>query len=141
MNAPRTSIVYVRPLHTKAGTTFVRKPTHYINRKAGASLLHAPRTAKAIGRPLNVHVTVSLWKIGIAAHEAFDMFAKLRNQRFQRWSTYTPADSDKPRNGPPTHAWVFEAPEERLHLHWMVHIQSGNMAAVRKQCCRNKRAI
>jgi len=109
----------------------VRKPSHHINRKAGASLLHAPRTAKAIGRPLNAHVTVSLWQIGIADHEAFDMFAKLRNQRFQRWSTYTPAGRAETRNGSPTHAWVFEAPNEQLHLHWMVHIQSGNMAAFR----------
>jgi len=110
----------------------VRKSSHHIKRKAGASLLHAPRTAKAIGRPLNVHVTASLWQIGIEDHEAFEMFAKLRNQRFQRWSTYTPVGSEAPRNGAPTHAWVFEAPNENLHLHWMVHIQSGNMADFRR---------
>ena len=104
-------------------------PTHFIKRKAGASLLHSARTAAAIGRPLNWFVTVSLWHLGIGPDTASRFFQELRERRFQRWSMYRPRRSTGPRNGAPTYAWVIEAPDACAHVHWMVHVQPGQEAA------------
>lgn len=94
--------------------------SHHIGRKAGATLLHAPRTANAIGRPLNTFVTIDFWKLGSDAESLFHDFAALRSEWFQRWSSY------RDRNGPPTYTYVHEAPNENPHTHWLVHVKPEN---------------
>lgn len=101
-------------------------PTSFIKRKAGASFLHSARTAAAIGRPLNTHVTLSLWLMNIGHDTASAVFRALRERHFQRWSRYAPRGQQSVRNGPPTYAWVVEAPQGRAHVHWMIHISPGN---------------
>lgn len=103
-------------------------PRAYIGRKIAASLLHGPRTAAAIGRPLNTYVTINLWQLGIEPETAYRAFRELRDNRFQRWSTYTPAGAAHPRNGPPTYVWVIEAPGTLPHVHWMLHVAPGAAA-------------
>ncbi|MBL3611185.1 hypothetical protein [Rhodovulum sulfidophilum] len=104
-------------------------PTSFIKRKAGASLLHSVRTAEAIGRPFNTFVTVSLWKLGLTPDDASRFFQELRERHFQRWSSYVPRGDTTPRNGPPTYAWVIEAPRKLAHVHWMVHVRPGQERA------------
>lgn len=101
----------------------LRKTTHNIRRKAATNLLYAPRTAKAHNRTLNTFVTINFWQFDVIEDQAFDLFAKLRNVPFQRWSTYVPSGQNEQRNGPPTYTWVFEADKGLLHLHWAVHIK------------------
>lgn len=104
-------------------------PTSFIKRKAAASLLHSVRTAEAIGRPFNTFVTVSLWHLGLGPEDASRFFSDVRERHFQRWSSYVPRGGTTPRNGPPTYAWVIEAPRELAHVHWMLHVQSGQERA------------
>ncbi|SEB02327.1 hypothetical protein [Rubrimonas cliftonensis] len=104
----------------------MHRPTSFIKRKAGASLLHSARTAAAIGRPLNTHVTLSFWLMDIGHDAASTAFQALRERHFQRWSRYTPRGQNGASNGPPTYAWVVEAPYGHAHVHWMVHISPGN---------------
>lgn len=100
-------------------------PTSFIKRKAAASLLHSVRTAEAISRPFNTFVTVSLWQLGLGPDDASKFFRDMRERHFMRWSAYTPRGTASPRNGPPTYAWVIEAPHSRAHVHWMLHVQPG----------------
>lgn len=108
--------------HTQNRESSVRAVQHYIKRKAATNLLHAPRTAAALGRPFNTHITINFWQLGCDETDIFEVFAKLRNERFQRWSSYRPNGSDTVRNGAPTFAWVIEADKGLHHVHWMVHI-------------------
>ena len=68
-------------------------PTSFIKRKAAASLLHSARTAKAIGRPFNTFVTISLWHRGFGPDDASQFFRDVRERHFQRWSGYVPRGS------------------------------------------------
>lgn len=68
-------------------------PTSFIKRKAAASLLHSARTAKAIGRPFNTFVTISLWHLGFGPDDASQFFRDVRERHFQRWSGYVPRGS------------------------------------------------
>lgn len=104
-------------------------PTSFIKRKAAASLLHSVRTATAIGRPLNTFVTVSLWRLGLGSEDASRFFRDIRERHFHRWSGYKPRGGAAPRNGPPTYAWVIEAPRALVHVHWMLHVQPGQESA------------
>lgn len=106
-------------------------PTHFIKRKAAASLLHSPRTACAIGRPLNTFVTINFWQFGVSPENAYETFKQLRDGHFQRWSAYKPVGFNFARNGPPTYSWAMEAPNQLVHLHWMLHIANAQKHAFR----------
>ncbi len=97
-------------------------PTHFIKRKAAASLLHSVRTARAIRRPFNTFVTINFWQLNVSPSNAYETFQRLRDAHFQRWSMYRPVGIGEARNGPPTYAWAIEAPRQLAHLHWMLHI-------------------
>lgn len=43
--------------------------------------------------------------------------------------SYVPRGENGARNGPPTYAWVVEAPGGLAHVHWMLHIQPGREVA------------
>lgn len=107
----------------------VNRPTSFIKRKAGATLLHSARTAAALHRPFNTFVTISLWKLGGDGETVSLFIRELIERHFHRWSIYRPRSEAKPRNGPPTYAWVAEAPNGFAHVHWMLHIQSGREVA------------
>jgi hypothetical protein len=107
----------------------VEPPTSFIKRKAAASLLHSVRTAEAIGRPFNTFVTVSLWHLGLGPKDASQFFRDVRERHFSRWSGYMPRGIANSRNGPPTYAWVIEAPRDLAHVHWMLHVKPGNESA------------
>ena len=98
------------------------KNAYHIGRKAGASILHAPRTAAQLGRPLNVHVTINFWQLESTADTIFRDFADLREEWFQRWSGYVPKGATTARNGTPTYAYVHEATHDLPHTHWLLHI-------------------
>lgn len=110
------------PVVYQIGFLLMSSPTSFIKRKAAASLLHSVRTAEAIGRPFNTFVTVSLWHLGLGPEDASRFFRDVRERHFQRWSGYRPRGSLTSRNGPPTYAWVIEAPRDLAHVHWMLHI-------------------
>lgn len=107
-------------------------PRAFIRRKVGASLLHGPRTAAAIGRPLNTCITINLWQFGFGPEDAYRAFASLRDERFQRWSMYRPISTGAPRNGPPTYIWAIEAPGDRAHVHWVLHVAPSQKEAFRQ---------
>lgn len=100
---------------------------YHIGRKAGASILHSARSAAALGRPFNIHVTINFWQLGSTADTIFRDFADLREEWFQRWSAYAPRGSRLPKNGPPTYAYVHEATHGLPHTHWMAHIHPDNV--------------
>ena len=52
-----------------------------------------------------------------------DQFRGLRDQSFHSWARYKPVGADRPRNGPPTFAWVIEAPKDGDDIHWLLHIR------------------
>ncbi len=97
--------------------------TRTIGRKAGSSLLHSVPTAKAIGRELNIYITINFWELGSNENSIFWDFAKLRTEWFLRWSRYEPKRAGK-KNGAPTWTYVHEAPNGLAHTHWLVHIES-----------------
>lgn len=127
MSTARAPSSICAPTTHKIGNHALRELQHYIKRKAATNLLHAPRTATALGRPFNTHVTINFWQLGCDETNVFDVFAKLRNERFQRWSSYAPVGSEAARNGPPTYAWVIEADKGLHHIHWMVHIATDQL--------------
>ncbi len=98
--------------------------TLHIGRKAGASALHAPRTAAALGRPLNTLVTINMGQLGSTPETIFHNFADLRARWFCRWSRNTP--KSHPQNGPPTYLYVHENESGLPHTHWLVHIHPLN---------------
>ncbi|SHM68841.1 hypothetical protein SAMN05444398_1383 [Roseovarius pacificus] len=115
--------------------------SHHISRKAVTTLLHSPRTAAAIGRPMNVVVCIDMRLLGIAAEEASATFRKMRRQKFGRWSGYKPRGTGTPKNGTPVDTWVIEAPNGRHHVHWMLHIQPENRAEFEEKLVRWVRSM
>lgn len=109
------------------------RQTTTIGRKAGSSLLHSVRTAKAIGRDLNTFITINFWELGSSENSIFWDFAKLRSEWFLRWSRYEPKRGGT-KNGVPTWTYVHEAPNGLAHTHWLAHINSENV-------CRFKIAL
>ncbi|WP_179141570.1 hypothetical protein [Primorskyibacter flagellatus] len=99
------------------------KTSSHISRKAVTTLLHSPRTAAAIGKPMNTVVCIDLWLLDIAAEDASRLFREMRRQKFGRWSSYKPRHTNSPRNGTPSDTWVIEAPNDRHHVHWMLHVK------------------
>ena len=77
------------------------KTSAHISRKAVTSLLHSPRTAAAIGQPLNIVVCIDTWLLEIAPEDASRLFRHMRRQKFGRWSSYKPRGTGIPKNGTP----------------------------------------
>ena len=99
--------------------------THFIGRKAGASLLHSARSAKALNRPFTLFITIDYWKYDVSENEVFDSFVHLR-KCFQKWSAR--GTTRRKANGTPTYAYVHENPNGHTHTHWMVHINAESRA-------------
>jgi len=99
---------------------------HYIGRRGTRTLLHAPRTARAIGRELNVFVTVRLWQLGCDEWTAAKHTRAIRSDWFARWSRRDAKGGIFPKNGAPTHTGVIEA-DGGVHMHWMLHIRPENI--------------
>lgn len=102
------------------------RTSHHISRKAVTTLLHSARTAKALGRPMNVAVCIDLELLGIAPEKSSGAFCKMRRQKFGRWSSYKPKATGAPKNGAPVDTWVIEAPNDRYHVHWMLNVDPRN---------------
>ena len=88
-------------------------------------MLHAPRTAAALGRPLNTFVTIRMWQLGSDEWSVSKDVLRLRSEWFQRWSRRPARGGSCPANGTPTHTGVIEA-KGGVHMHWMLHIKSAN---------------
>ena len=88
-------------------------------------MLHAPRTAAALGRPLNTFVTIRLWQLGSDEWTASKDALRLRSEWFQRWSRRSAKRGLCPANGPPTHTGVIEA-QGGVHMHWLLHVKPEN---------------
>jgi len=104
-----------------------------MGRKSGASLLHAVRSADALGRPLNILVTIHMGQLGSSVDTVFHDFAELR-EWFRRWSGNTP--KRHPRNGTPPYAYVHENENGLPHTHWMVHVHPLNWARFEAELTR-----
>ena len=114
-----------------------------ISRKAGTTMLHAPRTANACGRPFNTFVTIRFWQLGSTAESLEADFRRLRAEWFQRWSSrpsIRAGQVHQPRNGPPTYSFVHENQSGRPHTHWAVHVLPENrerfIRALERRICR-----
>ena len=116
------------PQKRVADSPMTPKTSSHISRKAVTTLLHSPRTAAAIGRPMNTVVCIDMWLLDILAEDASRLFRHMRRQKFGRWSSYKPRSTGLPRNGTPSDTWVIEAPNGRHHVHWMLHVQPANRA-------------
>ena len=101
-----------------------KRRTQHVARRSASAFLHAPRIAAKISRPLNTHVAIRWELLGYPREDASKAFERLRLGPFAQWSRYVPVGSQKPRNGQPTYAWVFEA-TGGLHVHWCVHVEAG----------------
>ena len=101
----------------------------YIRRKAGATILHGPRTARSHGRPLNTFVTIRFWQLGSTADTIEADFRRLKSEWFQRWSSRPSTRKGKlylPANGTPTYSHVHENNGGGPHTHWSLHIEPQN---------------
>jgi len=88
--------------------------------------MHSIRTAKALGRDLNICVTINFWELGSDQNSIFWDFSKLRTEWFLRWSRYSPKRGGV-KNGSPTWTYVHEAPNGLAHTHWVVHVHQENI--------------
>lgn len=122
LDSDHTIYVYVGLPATKPGDGM----GHHIGRRGARTLLHAPRTARAIGRPLNVYVTIRLWQLGSDEWTAAKAARAIRSSWFGRWSRRAAKNGACPENGPPTHTGVVEA-EGGVHMHWMLHVRTENL--------------
>lgn len=98
----------------------------HIGRRGARSLLHAPRTARAIGRDLNVFVTIRLWQLGSDEWTVAEHARAIRSDWFARWSQRSAKRGKYPANGTPTHTGVIET-DGGIHMHWMLHIRPENL--------------
>ena len=124
--------VYVRPT-SRTPTPSSSRVTHYLGRKAAASILHAPRNARRLRRPLNTLVTIGYGLVGFGEDRASAAFQRLREVGFLSWSRYEPKGTLGSRNGPPTYAWSIEAPGSYAHVHWMVHVRPRHRRAFERR--------
>ena len=116
-------IVYTGTTSNNIRTESFMRTSEYLDRKAIAAIKQAPRTALAIARPLNTFVTISVTQTKCQKEKIGDQFRGLRDQSFHSWARYKPVGADRPRNGPPTFAWVIEAPKDGDDIHWLLHIR------------------
>lgn len=110
------------------GSMFSLRSSEYLDRKAISAIKQAPRTATALRRPLNVFVTISITQTMCPKEEISARFRLLRDRNFYRWATYTPKGAQESRNGPPTFAWVIEAPNDGDDIHWLLHVKPERLA-------------
>jgi hypothetical protein len=85
----------------------------------------AHRFAEAIGRPLNLAVTLNLSHTACDPEKASEAFERFRDNHFTRWLRYQSQKARKagrPDFGPPTYTWVIEAKDGYPHVHWNLHI-------------------
>lgn len=88
----------------------------YIPRVAAERFLEAVRFARAVGRPLNMHVTYSPFREGVSEISSLDELADVR---------LAVAGWLRKRGEPATFAWVVESTEKDgtgLHLHLLLHV-------------------
>lgn len=100
-----------------------------IGRKAGTTILHGARTARAHKRPLNTFVTIRFWQLGSTPETIEEDFRKLKSGWFQPWSSRPTIRGGKPHlpaNGAPTYSHVHENQTGKPHTHWTLHIRSEN---------------
>lgn len=95
----------------------------FLGRKAISAIKQAPRTAEAIGRPLNLFVTINVYHTACSVEDISKKFQVLRSRRFARWASYKPSGAQFPRNGSPTDAWVLEAPNSHHNIHWLLYVR------------------
>lgn len=96
--------------------------TTSIKRKPAANLWHAVNHAKRIGRPLNLHVTLTLSETACPERLGSRRFRKLLEHCFARWLRGLPS-SKRGHAEPPYYVWVAECPNAHLHVHWLVHVR------------------
>lgn len=85
----------------------------------------AHRFAEAVGRPLNLAVTLNLSHTTCDPDRTSEAFERLRDNHFTRWLRYQSqkaSKTGKPSFGPPTYTWVIEAKNGYPHVHWNLHI-------------------
>lgn len=94
-----------------------------MNRKQASNFLPAPMFAEALGRPLNLFVTLNFHHTACPPEEVGAAFERLRDNHFTRWFRYHTKRVRRLRGPvPPTYVWTIENVAGHTHVHWLVHI-------------------
>ncbi len=95
--------------------------TLHIPRRSAEAVFHAVRYATDIGRPLNIHVTISFIALSID-DDAVPRFFAIMRERVGRWWRYQNA---KGRGlGPITWVHCHANPAGSRHVDWLIHVPS-----------------
>lgn len=91
--------------------------SHNIKQIPSRNIHHAVNYAEKIGLPLNHHISINLWELGLPSEEATVVFRKIINQRFSPWLRRSTEGGY-----PPTYVWAAEAPNGNIGVHLLIHI-------------------
>ena len=80
--------------------------------------------ADEMGLPLTHFVTINLTMLSCSVDEGKAAFFKLRNNRFGKWVTRKRVASTWNASAI-SDTWVFENPNDKMNVHWAVHIPEG----------------
>lgn len=103
--------------------------SHHVNRRQAETFFPAIKFAEALGRPLNLFVTINFAHTACRPEAVSAAFERLRDNHFTRWLRYVSRRGKGGGYGPPTYVWVLENDAGYAHIHWMVHVP----AALRKR--------
>jgi hypothetical protein len=118
----------------------VTRVSHYIRRKVASNVHHAIRIAEALGKPLNLFVTINFAMTGCRPDEASATFRKMLSTRFGHWSR-RPGRGSRQGGCPPTFVWVMEAGGGVQCAHWLVHVPTSRSADFRARVVRWAEAL
>ena len=92
-----------------------------IETRAAINVLEARKHADRIGKPLTDFVTVNLYHSAVEADEASKTWRAFLTNRYVR--SLRRHGKTYPKAMPPSYVWTIEnAHDDRLHVHWSVHV-------------------
>lgn len=98
--------------------------TERIGRHQATRVFHAVRFAKARGRRINTHVTLSFTDLGLTEEQASGFFSDVRNSFARRWKREREVKGRPIGTFDDAHA--HENPTGgRRHVHWLIHRPRG----------------
>ena len=84
----------------------------------------AYQLAPPLSTPAAYYALIEVDECDGAAEQAVAAFGKIRTNHFGKWVLRPAANSNR-GSVPPAHIWVFENPDEIMHVHWAVHVPPG----------------
>ncbi len=100
----------------------MQRASHFIEYRQFRTLWAAVDAAQALGKPLNLFVTINFSLADCPEELVSSKFGHLRENHFSPWLRYVSRLLRAADRSPPLYIWVIENRSGMCHVHWLVHM-------------------